>query len=47
MKHTLLIVLTSRATKGATDQPTDAYLPKISHLHAAYTAAGFTVGFAP
>ena len=45
--HTLLIVLTRRATKGATGQPTGAYLPKRSHLHAAYTAAGFTVGFAP
>ncbi len=47
MKHTILIVLTSHATKGATGQPTGAYLPKISHLHAAYTAASFTVGFVP
>ncbi len=44
--RTILIVLTSHATKGATGQPTGAYLPEITHPHAAFTAAGFTVEFA-
>jgi putative intracellular protease/amidase len=46
MNNTVLIVLTSHATKGSTGQPTGAYLPELSHPYEAFTAAGFAVEFA-
>lgn len=46
MSKKVLIVATSHAIKGSTGKPTGAYLPEISHPHAAFTAAGLTVDFA-
>lgn len=46
MSKKVLLVATSHAIKGSTGKPTGAYLPEISHPHAAFTAAGLTVDFA-
>lgn len=43
---TILVVLTSHATKGATGAPTGAYVAEISHPLAVFRAAGFEVDFA-
>lgn len=46
MKRTILFALTSHATKGATGQPTGAYLSEISHPRAVFAAAGYEVELA-
>jgi putative intracellular protease/amidase len=44
-KH-ILIATTSHSTKGATGQPTGAYLPEIAHPYEVFARAGFRVTFA-
>lgn len=43
----VLIVVTSRATKGSTGQPTGYYLSEVTHPLAEFEAAGLKVEFAP
>jgi len=42
----ILVVLTSHSQKGSTGQRTGAYLPELTHPHAAFRAAGYEVDFA-
>lgn len=42
----ILVVLTSHSQKGSTGQKTGAYLPELTHPHAAFRAAGYDVDFA-
>ncbi|MFT3768544.1 MAG: type 1 glutamine amidotransferase domain-containing protein [Minicystis sp.] len=46
MSQRVLIALTSHDKKGDTGQSTGAYLPEITHPHAVFARAGFTVDFA-
>lgn len=46
MPKRALIIATSHDRKGDTGKPTGAYLPEITHPHAALRAAGVTVDFA-
>jgi putative intracellular protease/amidase len=45
MTQRILIALTSHAVKGATQEPTGAYLPEIAHPYQVFTQAGFEVDF--
>jgi putative intracellular protease/amidase len=46
MKKPILIALTSHDKKGATGQPTGAYLAEIAHPYEVFVAAGYPVEFA-
>lgn len=46
MTKRVLIATTSHATKGATGQPTGAYLPEIAHPYAVFARAGYQVELA-
>ncbi|WP_437957236.1 type 1 glutamine amidotransferase domain-containing protein [Sorangium sp. So ce119] len=46
MTQRVLIAMTSHDEKGATGQPTGAYLPEIAHPYAEFTKAGLAVDFA-
>jgi putative intracellular protease/amidase len=46
MSQRILIAMTSHDQKGDTGHKTGAYLPEITHPHAAFVKAGYTVEFA-